>query len=249
MIIFEDVTQRVQNFRNRRLEEFKSQMLNSISHNLKTPLNGIMLLAQAGLLEEDFALKNEFFEEIQRNGTILLALIQQMLNQQALEGRRVCAERVDVRALLRDVGWLFESQLRLKNVTLSMQNSAELECVRNNDDLLRFVLIQLIENALKHARAPGRVRVTVEHEITDANLARLTVEDDGHGMTREIIAQISRPLEQQVETRAPRSYQRGLGYGLSICQQILRQIGPKDQQLAIHSSQAQGTSVSFLIYK
>ena len=60
----EDISEKVRQFRAKQMTNFKNKLMNSMSHNLKTPLNGILMLANGGEYEKNENKKNEYFEDI-----------------------------------------------------------------------------------------------------------------------------------------------------------------------------------------
>ena len=250
MIIFEDVSVKLKNFRNKKLHKFKQRLINSISHNLKTPLNGIMLLSEAGENEDNQAVKNEYFADIQRNGQILLNMVQQIINQQRQFLADLRVAPFSLRQLLRDVAWLFAKQLSLKEMSLAIKVADAVDRIENDEERLKFVLIQLVENSIKYSARQKHVRLEVREDPGGApDRLEIEIADQGYGISEEKIKRLSRPIEDQFSLNDDEDYTCGIGFGLSVCQKSIKEIGPKKQDFHIESALNEGSRIRFHVFR
>ena len=254
MIMFDDISDRLRDYRVQKLNGFKNRLMNSLSHNLKTPLHGIMMLAQIGIGQAAPDEKDECFQDINRNGTILLNLIQQLQLQFKEESGDVetRAEELDVADVLRTVAWIFQKQLELKHIQFAASLCCEATQIRNDEEKLLFVLIQLVENSIKFSGEQTRITVSVRDDPENAHLLEIAIADQGCGISANTVLALEKNLADRFfeQSRSAQSkYTHGIGLGLDVCKRVIRLIGPRDQKLVIESDERTGTRISFLIFK
>lgn len=204
LLVF-DVTERAFAERNRR--EFTA----NVSHELKTPLQGI--IGSAELLENGLVKQEDvprFIGHIRSEAQRLVTLIGDIIRLSQLdEGEPMPAEPVELLALAREVAESLQSAAAARNVTITVEGEpVELTGVRR---LLYEIIFNLCDNAIKYNTDGGRVQVTV----TKANeTAAVTVRDTGIGIPPD---QQDRVFERFY--RVDKSHSKasgGTGLGLSI---------------------------------
>ena len=204
LLVF-DVTERAFAERNRR--EFTA----NVSHELKTPLQGI--IGSAELLENGLVKQEDvprFIGHIRSEAQRLVTLIGDIIRLSQLdEGEPMPAEPVELLALAREAAESLQSAAADRNVTITVEGEpVELTSVRR---LLYEIVFNLCDNAIKYNTDGGRVQVTV----TKANeTAAVTVRDTGIGIPPD---QQDRVFERFY--RVDKSHSKasgGTGLGLSI---------------------------------
>ena len=204
LLVF-DVTERAFAERNRR--EFTA----NVSHELKTPLQGI--IGSAELLENGLVKQEDvprFIGHIRSEAQRLVTLIGDIIRLSQLdEGEPMPAEPVELLALAREAAESLQSAAADRNVTITVEGEpVELTGVRR---LLYEIIFNLCDNAIKYNTDGGRVQVTV----TKANeTAAVTVRDTGIGIPPD---QQDRVFERFY--RVDKSHSKasgGTGLGLSI---------------------------------
>ena len=204
LLVF-DVTERAFAERNRR--EFTA----NVSHELKTPLQGI--IGSAELLENGLVKQEDvprFIGHIRSEAQRLVTLIGDIIRLSQLdEGEPMPAEPVELLALAREAAESLQSAAAARNVTITVEGEpVELTGVRR---LLYEIIFNLCDNAIKYNTDGGRVQVTV----TKANeTAAVTVRDTGIGIPPD---QQDRVFERFY--RVDKSHSKasgGTGLGLSI---------------------------------
>ena len=204
LLVF-DVTERAFAERNRR--EFTA----NVSHELKTPLQGI--IGSAELLENGLVKQEDvprFIGHIRSEAQRLVTLIGDIIRLSQLdEGEPMPAEPVELLALAREAAESLQSAAAARNVTITVEGEpVELTGVRR---LLYEIVFNLCDNAIKYNTDGGRVQVTVTKEN---ETAAVTVRDTGIGI----------PPDQQDRVfelfyRVDKSHSKasgGTGLGLSI---------------------------------
>ena len=200
-----DVTERAFAERNRR--EFTA----NVSHELKTPLQGI--IGSAELLENGLVKQEDvprFIGHIRSEAQRLVTLIGDIIRLSQLdEGEPMPAEPVELLALAREAAESLQSAAAARNVTITVEGEpVELTGVRR---LLYEIIFNLCDNAIKYNTDGGRVQVTVTKEN---ETAAVTVRDTGIGIPPD---QQDRVFERFY--RVDKSHSKasgGTGLGLSI---------------------------------
>ena len=204
LLVF-DVTERAFAERNRR--EFTA----NVSHELKTPLQGI--IGSAELLENGLVKQEDvprFIGHIRSEAQRLVTLIGDIIRLSQLdEGEPMPAEPVELLALAREAAESLQSAAAYRNVTIAVEGEpVELTGVRR---LLYEIVFNLCDNAIKYNTDGGRVQVTVTKEN---ETAAVTVRDTGIGIPPD---QQDRVFERFY--RVDKSHSKasgGTGLGLSI---------------------------------
>ena len=204
LLVF-DVTERAFAERNRR--EFTA----NVSHELKTPLQGI--IGSAELLENGLVKQEDvprFIGHIRSEAQRLVTLIGDIIRLSQLdEGEPMPAEPVELLALAREAAESLQSAAAARNVTITVEGEpVELTGVRR---LLYETIFNLCDNAIKYNTDGGRVQVTVTKEN---ETAAVTVRDTGIGIPPD---QQDRVFERFY--RVDKSHSKasgGTGLGLSI---------------------------------
>ena len=204
LLVF-DVTERAFAERNRR--EFTA----NVSHELKTPLQGI--IGSAELLENGLVKQEDvprFIGHIRSEAQRLVTLIGDIIRLSQLdEGEPMPAEPVELLALAREAAESLQSAAAARNVTITVEGEpVELTGVRR---LLYEIVFNLCDNAIKYNTDGGRVQVAVTKEN---ETAAVTVRDTGIGIPPD---QQDRVFERFY--RVDKSHSKasgGTGLGLSI---------------------------------
>jgi len=205
---------------NRRLKElnqFKDELLALVSHDIRAPLN--VLLGHSQLLQE-VALQPQdkaSVDAIARQGRKILELVEGLLEKGRGEADRLALELAEVDLAHQSMEAARELELLAKNRGITLRVEAPGELWAQVDRLkIRQVLQNLIQNAINHART--RVTVHAERVRRDgAELARLSVVDDGAGLAEELL-----PV---VFDRYRRGNGDGTGLGLAICREFVEMHG------------------------
>jgi two-component system sensor histidine kinase TctE len=186
------------------------------SHQLRTPLAGLKAQAALASGEQDPQQLRHALEQIQTSSTTLAHTVNQLLSLARLEpeaGPGIELESVDLAALARDATRSWVPTALTKDQDLGYEGNEAPCMIQGSSTLLRELLNNLIDNALRYTPKGGCVTVRVENR-PDAHTL-LSVEDDGPGIPAE---QRERVFERFY--RILGSGQSGCGLGLSIVQEI-----------------------------
>lgn len=211
--LLEDITEL------RNLEQMRTDFAANVTHELKTPLTsikGFVETLQAGAIE-DPEMAKRFLDIISMEADRLTRLINDVLSLSSMEnGRvRVTTERLNLGKHAQDVCMMLENSAKQKNISLALDVQDD-TFVNANQDHIKQLLINLIDNAIKYTLNDGRVSVRVVHEGENVVLR---VKDTGIGIAQE---HIPRLFERFYRVDKGRSRNMGgTGLGLAIVKHIV----------------------------
>lgn len=203
----------------RNLEQIRTDFAANVTHELKTPLTsikGFVETLQAGAIENPEMAKR-FLDIISMETDRLSRLINDVLSLSSMEnGRvRVPTERLSLGQRAEDVCLMLENSAKQKNIELTV-DAGDDTFIQANDDHVKQLLINLIDNAIKYTLDGGKVRVRVERRGRDV---LLHVKDTGIGIAQE---HIPRLFERFYRVDKGRSRNMGgTGLGLAIVKHIV----------------------------
>ena len=204
--------------------EAKSVFLSGMSHDLRTPLNGIVGFTDLAIREDDPAKKQDYLLKIKSSGELLADLVSDTLELSRIESGKMTLqpEAVNCRALGRAIIMAVEPAAELKNVTL-LTDAGQYpdENVWVDKMKLQKIMLNLLSNAIKYTPEGGTVRLSVGPLDPPENgcTRRIVVEDSGIGMGAEFLQNIYEPFSQ--EHRPEAANVAGTGLGLTIVKRIV----------------------------
>lgn len=203
-----------------RAQRARSLFLANISHELRTPMNGVLGLTDLLLAESPRADQREHLELIARSGQSLLTVISDVLSLTSLEsGAVTLAPTASVPGeIVHDVVALLQPMATKKGLALELEGELS-KPVRLDPTRLRQILSNLIGNAIKFTHQGA---VTVRLSSTPGAIT-ITVDDTGSGVPIEGRAGLFKPFHQA----DPSSTRRhgGTGLGLAISRELARAMG------------------------
>ncbi len=230
-----------------KLEHYRRDFVGNVSHELKTPIFVIGGFAEqllAGALE-DPKVNRRFAEKILRNAHRLQQLSQDLIAISRLESGETAVQLrpLAIRALAVEVLDALEPIAEPKRVTLRASIPPDLPHVVGDRELLRQVLSNLVDNAIKYSNEGGRVEISA-HVIRDEKGAAVNVEvaDDGIGIPPEAIPRITERFYRVDRSRSRQ--QGGTGLGLAIVKHILE---AHDARLHVESRVGEGSAFGFVL--
>jgi PAS domain S-box-containing protein len=208
-------------------EKAKSEFLAIMSHEMRTPLNGVIGMTSILADMELNDMQRECVETINISGESLLAVINDILDYSKIEAGRLQMEyrSFNLRQCVEEAFDLFASQIRLKHLEAAYLIAPDIPAHLTGDSLrLRQVLVNILGNAIKFT-ARGEISVNVECTQQDETACHLkfSVSDTGIGISPEGIEKLFHAF-QQGDTSTTRRY-GGSGLGLVISKRLAEFMG------------------------
>ncbi|MDR7232377.1 signal transduction histidine kinase [Caulobacter sp. BE264] len=220
----------------------KTRFLANMSHEVRTPLNGVLGMAQvmaADTLSEPQAKRLRILEE---SGRALLALLNDILDIARLEhgGVRLRSEMFDLAALVDASCAAFSGAAAAKGLQLTVDLDPALRGRWTGDPVrLRQVLGNLVANAVKFTEEGS---VTVRVRRAGKGGLRFEVEDTGVGIAPEHLPNLFKTFSQ-VDSSLTRSHE-GAGLGLAICRELVELMSGT---IGVHSTLGEGSCFCFTV--
>jgi signal transduction histidine kinase/DNA-binding response OmpR family regulator/HAMP domain-containing protein len=204
--------------------QLKSNFLSNMSHELRTPLNSVIALS--GVLNRRLATRipeeeYSYLSVIERNGKLLLSLINDILDLSRIEAgfEELQLNRFNINSLVREVIDLIESQAIQKDIGLSFEADEELPSIRSDYEKCRHILQNIIANAIKFTDS-GKVVIRTK---SDNRFAHIEIIDTGIGIDNEFLAQIFDEFRQADNSNSRKH--GGTGLGLAIANKYAALLG------------------------
>ncbi len=212
----------------RQANSAKSEFLSHMSHDLRTPINGILgMLTILEKSQDDPERQRDCWKKIRVSAEHLLSLVNDVLQVSRLESGRPASveEPYDLCAVLEDCITVLSPQAEDQSVLLELEMSGlRHRRVIGNPLYLRKILMSVIDNALKYNRPHGSVFVRAEETAFRNGTAscRFLIEDTGIGIGEDFKSHIFEPFTQ--EHPDARTNYNGAGLGMSIVKKLVDQM-------------------------
>ena len=227
----------------RRLMRVRRDFVANLSHELRTPVTAIQGYAETLLRGTDPKTSAQFLEIIHRQSQRIGGLVEQLLALSELEARDK-GDVVEEAVVLVDVANHVADSVRVRAEAKKARvvvNIADTIAVHGDGDGIERMLINLVDNAIKHGHEGGRVEVSAK-DVADH--VELVVEDDGPGIDA---AHLGRIFERFYRVDPGRSRQQGgAGLGLSIVRHLVESMHGSITAESPPSGIAQGSPPSGL---
>ena len=222
-------------------ERFRSNLLQAISHDLRTPLSGILGTAEILM---DMTSHNpacySLAEGIHKEADWLHALVENILSLTRIQNKPLSLHK-QLEAAEEIVGSAvshIQRRYPSQNITVTVPDSCLL--VPMDAKLIAQVLMNLLDNAVKHSQLDGEIHLSVA-KSADHNWAIFSVTDEGEGIAASDLPYIFQIFYTTSAKHMDASH--GMGLGLPICQAIVKAHGG---EMHIHNREhAAGVEVTF----
>ena len=222
----------------------KTEFLQRMSHDIRTPINGIRgMIEIANYYKDDPDKQTECRKKIWDASGLLLELVNEVLDMGKLESGEIMLEEreFDLKELLDSVGVVVDKQARERGITIITDSyPVEHRYLLGSPLHLRRLLMNIISNAVKYNHAGGEVRLGCrEKPSADPETAQIefTCADTGIGMSEEFQKHVFEPFAQ--ERNFARSEYGGTGLGMPIAKSLAEKMGGT---LSFVSRQGVGTT-------
>ncbi len=191
----------------------QQRFVSNAAHQLRTPLAGLTLQAERAQREDRIETMRPALNQIQHSADKISHMISQLLvlARSSQSEQNHLFETFDFLELAKSICMEWVPKALDKNISLSFEANDHSLMIRANLTLLRELLINLLDNAIKYGHKNGHIQVSIQHQPRPLCI----IEDDGPGIKQ---TEMSRVFERFY--RIPSHQQAGCGLGLAIVKEI-----------------------------
>lgn len=225
----------------------KTEFMNRMSHDIRTPINGIMGMVDIIRKNRDDREKvDDSLDKIQLSTRHLLELVSDVLDMSKLEAGmfEIHEDAFDISELMDEVAALVDAQLVESGIT-HRKNRSNIQhtALKGSSLQLRRIMVNLLSNAIKYNKSNGTIDTYAEELSCDGTTVwyEFKIVDTGIGMSEEFIKeQLFKPFTQ--EKNDARTLYRGTGLGMSIVKALLDKMGGS---IEVESQLGEGSTFTF----
>lgn len=228
----------------------KSEFLSSMSHDIRTPMNGIIgMTAIATAHLDDRERVEDCLKKISEASSHLLSLINEVLDMNKIESGKVelNEENFNLSELVDTLLAMTKAQLENHHHTLKLDVADVVhENVIGDSHRIQQVFVNLMSNAIKYTPDGGTISLTVAERPTNAPgvaCYEFVFEDNGIGMTEEFQKHLFEPFTRANDKKTAAI--QGTGLGMTITQSLVRMMGGDIQ---VKSRPGEGSRFAVTIY-
>lgn len=206
----------------------KTVFLSNMSHDIRTPINGIMGVTTIAKKEVDNPAKvTECLDKIETASNHLLSLINDVLDMSRIESGKatIATEPADIKKICDNCSGIIKGQIENRKLMFTTEVDVSHPKVYADEVHLRRIFINILGNAVKFTRDGGRILFRCkETDCTgDKVTYRFEVKDTGIGMSKQFLGRVFDSFSQ--EENRERSNYSGTGLGMSITKQLVDLMG------------------------
>lgn len=232
------------------LDQLKSEFVSSVSHELKTPLTTIKILAhllqQSGLKYEE---KVDYLKTIAMECDRQIDFVGNLLDLSRIEsgGYKLRKAPVDVSELIASCAELERHRVESVGLKVSTDVPVGLPPAKGDFEALRRVLRGLIDNASKYT--PGGGQIVMSARLSGDQLA-ISIKDNGQGISAADMPHVfekfyrAHPENLEPDESVPGTAAPGVGLGLYLARHIVNQL---EGEVTVESKQGLGTTFTVLL--
>lgn len=230
------------------IETFRKEFLGDVSHELKTPIFAIQGFIET-LLDgamDDKKVNRKFLQKAFKHSERLSHLVQDILVITQIESGEIAMviRNFDLNELVHDIVDSLETKFNKKGreITCKIKNHGSRKImVAADEDRIRQVLYNLIDNAVKYGDPHGTITIEL---VEDDEHAIINVVDQGEGIAREHLARLFERFYRVDKSRS--RVGGGTGLGLAICKHLIE---AHNQKIWVRSTVGEGSVFSFSLAK
>lgn len=206
----------------------KTEFLQRMSHDIRTPINGIRGMVEIGnYYADDMAKQAECRQKILDSSDMLLELVNEVLDMGKLESGEILLEKrpIDLQATLDTIAGIMEKQAGKKGITIYRHDDILHNYILGSQGHLKRLIMNIVSNAIKYNKENGKIYLACRERSCDGHMVNIefTCRDTGMGMSQEYQARIFEPFTR--EAHGADVPEGGTGLGMSIAKSIVDKMG------------------------
>ena len=224
--------------------EAKTEFLQRMSHDIRTPLNGICgFVNMADHYADDIKKQTEYRTKVKEASNLLLELVNDVLDMSKLESGEIVLEEIpfNLSSIFKEVFVVIEQMASEQNIQIEWEKK---EIIHRDfigsPGYVKRVMMNILSNAVKYNRENGHIYISCM-EIPSKQPEMTTMEfvcrDTGIGMTEEFQKCVFEPFAQ--EHTGSRTKFAGTGLGMSIAKNLIEKMGGS---ISFESKEGAGTT-------
>lgn len=226
----------------------KTEFLQRMSHDIRTPINGIRGFIEMGnYYKDDLAKQAEYREKIWQSSGFLLDLVNEVLEMGKLNSGEIVLEEIpfNLREVCNEVKSIVTPQAQEKGVEFVVKkDELPYPCLIGSPVHVKRILLNIVGNAIKYNKNNGKVFITlVESKADDETmLVEFKCEDTGIGISKRFLPHVFDAFAQ--DSDIARSSYEGTGLGMPIAKSLVEKMGGT---LEVESEKGIGTTFTMRI--
>ena len=225
----------------RQVETSRREFISNVSHELRTPLSSIKAMAET--LEDgglnDPSINADFVQRIHIEADRMTTLVNDLLELTSLQSGQadMKAQQVDIASVIREEGSRYVQVAEGLGIEARVSLPEDLPKVVAQEDRMRQVVRNLLDNALKFTPENGRIDISAS---TNHDVVEVRVSDNGLGIPSESLPHIFERFYKVERSRR----NEGSGLGLAIVKNIVQAYGG---EVSVESHEGEGSTFSFTL--
>ena len=227
--------------------ETKTELLQRMSHDIRTPINGICgMVNMADHYADDIEKQTEYRTKVKEASNLLLELVNDVLDMSKLESGEIVLEKIpfNLNKIFMEVFVVIEQMAAEQNIRIKWEKKEITHCALiGSPGYVKRVMMNILSNAVKYNRENGHIYISCI-EIPSGQPETTTMEfvcrDTGIGMAEEFQKHIFEPFAQ--EHAGSRTRFSGTGLGMPISKKLIEKMGG-----TITFESAEGIGTTFVI--
>ena len=206
----------------------KTEFLQRMSHDIRTPINGILGMVQvAECCPDDPERQRECLNKIESSSNLLLGLVNEVLDMSKLESGEILLDEqpVNLNEMMDELNDVIGHQAAVRDISVTTKSvSVEHPWVLTSVSHLQRLLMNILSNAVKYNKDGGSIDLTFEEVSFDGTQAsyRFTCADTGIGMSEEFQKRLFDPFAQEYQNGVSAG---GTGLGMPIAKNLVEIMG------------------------
>lgn len=224
--------------------EAKTEFLQRMSHDIRTPINGICGMVNiADHYADDMEKQTEYRTKVKEASNLLLELVNDVLDMSKLESGEIILEEVpfNLSSISREVFIVIEQMAAEQNIRIMWEKKE----ITHRDFIgspgyVKRVMMNILSNAIKYNRENGQIYIScmeIPSELPEMATMEFVCRDTGIGMTEEFQKCVFEPFAQ--EHKGSRTKFAGTGLGMPIAKNLVEKMGGT---ITFESKEGMGTT-------